>query len=469
MASKPNMLNYVHFQRDNFLEARQLLGAKVDESKISSKIQSHYRKLAKNANERQLLLEQQSPVAQELLSIFATSDNIAELIMPYVEDGVQDYLVGKNSIDQELRDMSAEVSGFYTKIKNTDNQVQVLSNLLSGIDNTLNDMSKVNGALIEYCASLADTQKDSFNESFNANGNLHILNINPTAISSLSSLKSRIETLRKITNTPSGMKLPEKVSYINSKGEQATTSVSNLVFSMRQLLINILGGYGEALSAVYAMSKADEIIHEAFGNIPNITISGSGTQKLTNGQTSKSDIKIAYNDNSVNINMGISAKAQLLGTGKKTTTTFQTSRLEVFLRGLLKNYEYNFLNNLYHGVTSSNEQVLLNRYIAAMNFDNAVTGWNLGDNVILLSYLNKVISVADFYNSIIKNSNKISDYPNLSIKGLKDNMNIWVGEHSEIATIDDETPLEKSVLAWERSKAIRQILMGLQAQIQYTH
>lgn len=469
MASKPNMLNYIHFQRDNFLEARNLLGAKIDESKITSNIKSRYRQLAKTAQERQTQLEQQSSTAQDLLSIFATSDNIAELMLPYLDEGIYDNLVGKNSIDQELRDMAAEVSGFYSKIKETDNQVQTLSTLLTGIDNVLNNMNKINGELIEYCASLADTQKDSFDESFNLNGNIHILNINPTAISSLASLKSRIETLRQTAHVSKNTKLPEQVTYINSKGETRTTSVTNLVFSMRQLLINILGGYGEALSAVYAMTKADEIIQEAFGNVPNIKISGSGTQKLTNGQTSKSDIKITYNDNSVNINMGISAKAQLLGSGKKTTTTFQTSRLEVFLRGLLKNYEYNFLNNLYHGVTSSNEQVLLNRYIAAMNFDNAVTGWNLGDRVVLLSYLNKVISVSDFYNAIAKSNSKISDYPSISIKGMKESTNIWVGAHSDLATIDDETPLEKSTLAWERSKAIRQILLGLNAQIQYTH
>ena len=57
------------------------------------------------------------------------------------------------------------------------------------------------------------------------------------------------------------------------------------------------------------------------------------------------------------------------------------------MRGIDKQLEYSFLNNLYHNRTSLNEQMIINRYIAAINFDDAVTGWNLGDRVLFLSYL----------------------------------------------------------------------------------
>ena len=94
------------------------------------------------------------------------------------------------------------------------------------------------------------------------------------------------------------------------------------MYSLRQLIINILGGYGEAMTAIYAMDKADELIQEMFGKNPNIIIEGAGTSKMSNGQTSKSDVKLRYSEGNVNLDIGLSAKAQLLKSSKSTTTTF---------------------------------------------------------------------------------------------------------------------------------------------------
>ena len=464
-----DMLDYIHFQRDNFLRTRQLLGAEVNTASLSSEIHKKYLEIAAVARARQDELRALTPIADDLLSIFATSQQMDTLL----ENSNMDNDIYKQvSIDKELRDMSIELVQFNAKTKTLDNQIGQLANLLDNMEDILNHLDVINGELLDYCAHMPEHQQQSVQQSFGANGQLHILNINPTAISSLKSLKGRIEPLKQIATIGSGL-FPQTVTYTNSKGEQAQTSVFGLVYSLRQLIINILGGYGEAMAAIYAMEKADEIIQQAFGNNPNIVIEGAGTSKMSNGQTSKSDVKLLYSDGNINLNIGMSAKAQLLKSGKSTTTTFQTSKLEVFMRGIEKQLEYNFLNNLYHNRASINEQMILNRYIAAMNFDNAVTGWDMGDRVLFLSYLDQVISVADFYNSIInKGKTKISNYPSLSIPGIGKKLSDFRGVNPDKTLIDeipDETPLNKSALAWQRARDVRKAMLGMNTQIQFKH
>ena len=110
------------------------------------------------------------------------------------------------------------------------------------------------------------------------------------------------------------------------------------------------------------------------------------------GQSPKGD---TYNEDGVSVSMGISAKAQQSSSEGRTTpitTTFQTSALSVFLQAVVlnKQEEYIFLNQLYHGMSAAKEQGALRRYIAAANFDKAVTGFGFDKNeVVFLSLQNK--------------------------------------------------------------------------------
>lgn len=467
MASR-SISDYIHFQKENFLKTREAINKVPDAGSLSKKIEKQYLFIAKEAQARQLELQSLTPVANDLLSLFATAQNMDTLLS---NSGFGEEVEQKVGLDVELRDMSVELARFSSQTKQINGQIEALSTLLNNMDGILSHLDQVNGELIEYCANL-NKQQESVNASFLQDGQLHILNINPTAVSSLKSLQGRLNALRSVAAIGSG-RFPKEVSYINSKGERATTSVFGLVYSLRQLIINILGGYGEALSTVYAMTKAEEMLEQAFGKNPNIVIGGTGTKKLSNGQTAKSDVQLNYSEDNVNLTIGISAKAQLLKSNKTTITTFQTSKLAVFLRGIEKNLEYNFLNNLYHGRTSANEQILLNRYIAAMNFDNAVTGWNLGDKVMFLSYLDRVISISDFYNMVIKaGQNSVTNYPSLSIPGVKTvTKSDFVGDidATKVDEIIDNTPAAKAQLAWDRSDAIRKALLGINSQIQFKH
>lgn len=467
--AKNNMLEYLHYQRNNFLETRPDLKATVNVNNVHSRIKKEYNRIAKAAKSREEDFKSLSPVANDMLSLFATTQNLSQLMGndTQVDAGV-DAQMQSGSFDQHLRDAASAAAGFNDRLKHTSNKVDELNNLLSQISSLLDNLDVINAELLEYCANLPEHQKESVNASFRADGKLQILNINPTAASSLRGLKSRLDSINQAQGAAGGG-FPQSVTYINSKGETKTTSVAGAVYSMRQLIINILGGYGEALSAIYAMSKADEIIEKMAQQDPKLTVSGSGTTKLQ-GQTAKSDVKVTYKDNQVNLSVGVSAKAQLHKSKKSTITTFQTSKLKVFMgvKSFTKKMEYNFFNNIYHGVTNNEEQVALNRYLAALNFDNAVTGINIGDNVMFLSYLDRVLTVSEFYNSIAKHKGKISDFPRIALSGFTQSKSDWEGENEGVASVDD-TPLEKNSLAWERSRAMRNIILDLQAQIQYTH
>lgn len=469
--SSMSMTEYLHFQRQNFLKTRTAIGATINENELSSKIQKHYESLKRKAKYREDKLKALSPVANDMLSLFATTQNISQLLEGKIDAEV-DKKIGAGGFDQDLRDAANATAGFYKKIQESSNAVEELNKLLAQMSDILSNLDVINAELLEYCATLPEHQNESVTQSFRPNGKFQILNINATAVSSLESLKSRLESLNNAKNSMGG-NFPQTVTYVNSKGETKIASTFGVVYSMRQLLINILGGYGEAMSAIYAMSKADEIITKMASQIPNMTVSGSGTTKLQ-GQTAKSDVKVTYQDNQVSLSVGVSAKAQLYKSKKSTTTTFQTSKLKIFLaaKGIDEILQYNFLNNIYNGSSSLNEQVVLNRYIAAMNFDNAVTGWNIGDNVMFLSYLDRVISVSDFYKDVAKGGKgKISNYPKLSINGFSAARKEWEGkeENSTLATAEDDTPLDKSTLAWQRSKAMKDLLLSLQTQIQFSH
>jgi archaellum component FlaC len=92
-------------------------------------------------------------VASDLLSLFATSNNINELIS---NSNIDNDVYNSISFDQELRDMSITLSKFSSETKDVDNQIERLSKLLSDMDSILNHLNVINEELLEYCAKLPE-------------------------------------------------------------------------------------------------------------------------------------------------------------------------------------------------------------------------------------------------------------------------------------------------------------------------
>ena len=456
---------YIHCRKENFLKSIGVnTKLQIDTGVLTQCIRQEYNRMKDSAEQRFNDVIEASPAAENLMSLIASSEDLGTLL---------EQMIGDNDVYERIKEASIQAAGLSSvldKIQDATIAAEELNNFLISLDNIILDFNKIDQSLIDYYATLAEgsSQRESMNLSF-GDQNLKILNINKTAITSMKALSDRIQLLKNAANS-SGFSKDTKVTYINSKGISKTVPVTQAIYPLRQLIINILGGLGEGLTALRIIKEADALIEDfqkKIEGIPGLTVkvSGEGTNKLISGKVSKSDVSITYSDINATVTAGISAKAQLHKTGS-SITTFQTSKLKEFLTSsIMSAVQYQFLNNLYHNRSSVGEQVIMNRYIAAMNFDNAVTGVNIGDNVLFLSYLDEVLSIKDFYDTICKKTNNISQLPNISIKGRAEALKGVYGKN--VDGWKDLTPEDKSVLAFQFSKNRRDILLGLQAQIQF--
>ena len=151
-----------------------------------------------------------------------------------------------------------------------------------------------------------------------------------------------------------------------------------------------------------------------------VNIEGTGTERIEGGSTKKADYTISVdNENgSITLSFGISAKAQAVNKGRKVTTTFETTKLKTFFEKYIQanNFEkYVFYNNLYHGLTSTTEMQYLRRKYAAEALLDAITGFNQGENVLFLQYLDSLVRLDEFFELLASASQ--NQLPSLSIVG----------------------------------------------------
>lgn len=463
MADSKNMYQYIHFNRQNFLDYRNRKGSNlsVDINSLNNRTKNKFLQMTREAKQRADQVRNISKQAQDIMSLIASTDNIDQLL-----NGQFDQVV------KQIQKVRGDLYGlkFKEEEMKVDEQITKLENLIESINIFRKDLGTLDEELMRYYEDNLNSNqlKLSLEKSFEINGKLKVLNINKTALTSLKSLGNRVESIDNILKNSKGSisnLTKTTVSYIDSKGNNKTVPISEAIGGIHQLILNILGGIGEGVVAFRVTEEINKLL-KPFSKIKNVTYSVEGVgNTVKKGNVSKSDVNVSYDENGVKVNIGISAKAKYVKKGGKTSTVFQTSPLKVFLNGIFHNVQYNFLNNLYQKRNSLNEQISLNRYIAAMNFDNAVTGVDFGDNVLFLSYLDQVITIEDFYQSIL-NSGK---YPKLTFQAgytSKFSGDEWVGKKDKKGQeIIDLTPEEKNILAWQRSNAIRNMLLSLQTQI----
>lgn len=469
-----DIFNYIHWTKENFLLTQKATGAAITDH--TAQTRALYQAMAARAEGKMKSLNSATNNINELISLIASVNDGAN-----IEQLVDIDAAGEEEIMNRIRNAIALVEGTGMNIRyqnfGRSSADEQLATLVSSINSVIEASGKIDQALLDYYATKDDTGKGNIKSIFSSGINpdqLSILAVNPTALTSLTSLASRIQLIKNNTIQAQGN---GTVTYTTSKGVTKTVPISSLIYSMKQLLINIMGGYGEAIAAMRIVREVDEITQKfaksASGNNIKVTVEGTGATKV-NGQTSKADVAITYNEDGVSVSMGISAKAQQSSSEGRTTpitTTFQTSALSVFLQAVVlnKQEEYIFLNQLYHGMSAAKEQGALRRYIAAANFDKAVTGFGFDKNeVVFLSYLDRVITVSDFFMALLSTPDK--KLPTLSFPKVKASIGSFVGKIDNESQIElDMTPTEKNELAWIRSNITRQMLLALQAQIQFQH
>lgn len=226
---------------------------------------------------------------------------------------------------------------------------------------------------------------------------------------------------------------------------------------MNILFTNILGGLGEGLGATYAIKVLNDYLKTLEDDTLSVNIEGTGTERVEGGSTKKADYNITVNneDGTIILSFGISAKAQSLKRGKKVTTTFETTKLKNFFDKYIQanNIEkYIFYNNLYQNINGSLEMQYLRKKYAAEAMLGAVTGSNQGENVLFIQYLDQLVSLDEFFESLAHMSH--SQLPSLSVQGSSKINKSFISRRGEKlkALIDNEgykdlTPESKTVVA----------------------
>ena len=358
-------------------------------------------------------------------------------------------------------------------------QIGILDNYIKYIHEVISAFEKGNEDYMKYI--LDQYQGDAktlanINSLFSMGNKLNLLAINKTAITSFQTLKERVSQLEAARNSLKVGSKPERVQYKNK-----TFSYDSLIYPMHYLFSNILGGLGEGLGASFAIKSLNEFLQTLESEDMTVDIEGTGTEKIEGGSTKKADYTISVdNENgSINLSFGISAKAQAINKGRKVTTTFETTKLKTFFDKYIQadNFEkYIFYNNLYHGLTSTAEMQYLRRKYAAMALLDAITGSNQGENVLFLQYLDSLVKLDEFFESLAGASK--NQLPALSVIGankIKTSNDFITRRGDKLNELlktegyTDLNPESKSLVAWVRSRQTFKTLNELVTQIQYVH
>ena len=358
-------------------------------------------------------------------------------------------------------------------------QIGILDNYIKYIHEVISAFEKGNEDYMKYI--LDQYQGDAktlanINSLFSMGNKLNLLAINKTAITSFQTLKERVSQLEAARNSLKVGSKPKRVQYKNK-----TFSYDSLIYPMHYLFSNILGGLGEGLGASFAIKSLNEFLQTLESEDMTVDIEGTGTEKIEGGSTKKADYTISVdNENgSINLSFGISAKAQAINKGRKVTTTFETTKLKTFFDKYIQadNFEkYIFYNNLYHGLTSTAEMQYLRRKYAAMALLDAITGSNQGENVLFLQYLDSLVKLDEFFESLAGASK--NQLPALSVIGankIKTSNDFITRRGDKLNELlktegyTDLNPESKSLVAWVRSRQTFKTLNELVTQIQYVH
>lgn len=468
---------YIHYKKENYLEYRSKylgtsLDSMIDWNSISQIYQQNADVLKGNAAQLLKISNKDGETVASALGLLKDL-NSNEMLSRIEKEMV-------TTVPEKIRNgimKSQQIGASLNKVSDVKQKISILDNYIDYIKDVINMFNKNNE---EYMSYILDRYKgnssalNNINTLFKTANGLNLLAINKTALTAFESLKIREQQLEKIkVQLQSG----EATGTIEHKGKKI--SYSSYIFPMHYLFSDILGGIGEGVGASFALKEIEKFLKTLENENMKVSFEGTGTEQI-NGTTKKGDYEININseDGTVTLSFGISAKAQALHSRKKVTTTFQTSKLGIFITQLNHLEKYIFYNNLYHNTDSGKDSYnyFLRRKIAAQNFLNSVTGLNQGENVLFIQYLDDLIRVDEFFEGLAKAAS--NDLPGLSIIGTKtvksqDYINRRGTKLNSLIQSDeslkDLNPTDKNILAYVRSRQVVKNFNNLMTQIQYEH
>lgn len=465
---------YVHYHKNNFVDYRDKY-VNLNEQEIQNSIRNAYlsdaQTLRNRMNSLRVMTNKEGQSVASVLGLMndinnGASNNETEQAMT-------------REIPELLRKGLTQTYATAATLSNNtniDSQLSLLDSYINTIKQIITLINKNDEDYLKYILEQYGENKNvsiNIQNLFSTGSGLSLLAINQTAVTSFKSLSSSISKLEEIRNSISQGENIKKIT--NFKGKEV--SYSSFIYPLHYLFSNILGGIGEGVGATYTLLQLEKFMKSLENENMKVTMEGTGTGRAKNNKVNKADYTISIdNENgTVNLDFGVSAKAQLAKSGKKITTTFETTTLGQLITILNNVEKYIFYNTLYFGM-NDNSGYLLRRKIAAENLLNSITGIKNGENVLFIQYLDSIVGVDELFELLSKSP--ISNLPTISISNVKDvskKESDYIARRSQlkkmagIEEMKDLNPEDKNVLAWARSRQIISNFNKLATQIQYVH
>ena len=469
---KINYYNYIHYNRENF--ERDI--NRYDSNRVSTAIRNNYKELVHSAGKRIASINSNLPSGIFILDFVEQMNNLANNIS--ILQNVNTEELYKNlSSNQEVKDIK--------QINGAKKKAQQLSSFLQEVNNVMDQVRKIDSNLLKYYNQQKDTKKQQ-NLTNLFGSQLSILSINTSGAIAFKNLEEKINALNKtaLQNTATGDKkfVNRKIQYkyTNSNGKVIIRSRNAIdeIKSISSQITNIQNSISEAMNSIYALEISNNLIDEF--NQEQKSTENLKISITTHDNQKKADkiIKIATNNVNVNtkqtginnydviteINIPIKT-INLNKSGNKKYVKFLTTTLREIISKSDNFYNYYFLNGLALGDYSRSSKEYyyeISRYIASTQFDYAVTGQDY--NVILLGFLDQIITIQDLYQSILNSQN----YPRISVSGVTKVDRSAI--HPEQLPVGiDENPFTKNIYAIQRSERVRNALMSLEAKILWNY
>lgn len=490
MTYRINYYSYIHYHEINYEDDVK----KYDIEHTQNMIRNKYTELKHEAGNRIAALNASLPNGIEVMDFV---NQINQLIKQGANTKILGNVNSENIMNMfKLSTSSTSMAEAVAHANSAKEKARILNSYLKEIDQVMNLVKTLDNNLAIYYKRQMDLKtKSNIVSLFGNEDNMSVININKAGVTAFNNLKNKIDALRKtaIQNTGKGQKFVNRIiqyKHIDKDGKTSirTRKAMDELYGISNQLFNIQGSIGEAVNAVYALEIADNIMNNFIKDsrsIPNMRIEvlGTGNNRI-GGTTSKADeiIRVTYpnveidakqvgsNENigyDVTTNIRISTKAIEFGdTASGHNIKFLTTTVRNILSKVENFYQYYFLNGLAfkHYNKRSGYYPALNRYIAAQNFDTALTGAGF-DNVVLLGFLDKIITIQDVYNSILLGKN----YPRVSIGGITAVDLAAINPDALPDGGKDENPMTKNVYAIQRSHRIFNEMMKLQAKVMWQH
>ena len=155
------------------------------------------------------------------------------------------------------------------------------------------------------------------------------------------------------------------------------------------------------------------------------------------------------------------------------STTFKTTTVNALLRrGDLLNTagEYRFLNDITFGRWKQLGTSNIRRYMAAAGAYDAIGGTAGGDETYLLVYLDKIMTVEEFFDDMITSKNFLDiDIKNDDKVSGKNIISFGRKSIKRLGSDDGGISNPNMELAYMRSKALQLLIHEMEAQVQISY